>query len=180
MKIRILALSLLAACLACPSLAQRHAQLTPAEIDQLRDAAMEPDQRLKLYIKFLQSRLAALEQLRTNAKLSPGDRALQIHDHLEDFISLYDELDDNIDSYVDRKDDVRKPLKSVIEADSDFQNRLRAFRDALLADKQETKTYEFVLTSAMEDVKSGANDHRQLLGELEEAAKHSRRRKQVQ
>jgi len=36
----------------------RHDPLTPAEIDQLRDTAQEPDQRLKLYVKFARARLA--------------------------------------------------------------------------------------------------------------------------
>lgn len=159
------------------SFAQRHAQLTSAEVDQLRDAAMEPDQRLKLYIKFLQARLATFEQVRTDSKLAPSDRSVAIHDHLEDFINLYDELNDNIDTYVDRKDDIRKPLKSVIEADTEFQNKLKVLRDVLLDGKQDSKPYEFVLSSAIDDVNSGATDHRQLLGELDEAAKHAKKKK---
>ena len=49
---------------------------------------------------------------------------------LDDFLLLYDELNDNIDTYVDRKDDIRKPLKVIIEADTEFQAKLRALKDA--------------------------------------------------
>ena len=47
---------------------------------------------------------------------------------LEDFLALYDELNDNIDMYVGRKDDIRKPLKLIIEADTEFQSKLRAIK----------------------------------------------------
>ena len=52
-----------------PGLAQRqHDSLTNPEIDQLRDTALEPDLRLKLYVKFARARLAALEQARADPK----------------------------------------------------------------------------------------------------------------
>src|SRR4051812_50176513 len=90
-----------------PALAQRHADLAPAEIDQLRDSMMEPDTRLKLYVKFAKARIDALDQLRTDPKISAADRPAQTHDKLQDFVDIYDELNDNIDMYVDRKDDIR-------------------------------------------------------------------------
>ena len=48
---------------------------------------------------------------------------------LDDFLLLYDELNDNIDTFVDRKDDMRKPLKLMIEADTEFRAKLRALKD---------------------------------------------------
>lgn len=164
--------------LALPALAQRHADLAPAEVDQLRDAALDADQRLKLYLKFARVRLATLEQVRTDPKIAAADRPAQIHDHLQDFLSLYDELDDNIDMYVDRKEDIRKPLKAIIEADSEFQAKLKAFQDAVQASKDDTKPYEFVLSNLQDTLASAAADHRQLMTEQEEAAKHARRHRQ--
>src|ERR1700758_5671772 len=76
--------------------------LTAAEIDQLRDTALESEQRLKLYVKFARARLESLEQMRNNPKVT--DRGRQTHDGLEDFLAVYEELNDNIDMYVDRKD----------------------------------------------------------------------------
>ena len=90
----------------------RHASLTPAEADQLRDTAMEPDQRLKLFVKFTRARLASLEQMRSDPKGT--NRGKQTHDQLEEFLALYDELNDNVDTYTGRKNDIRKPLKAVI------------------------------------------------------------------
>jgi hypothetical protein len=157
--------------------AQRHADLAPAEIDQLRDSAMEPEIRLKLYLKFAKARLAQLETIRTDPKIAAADRPKAIHAKLQDFQNLYDELDDNIDTYADRKMDIRKPLKAVIEADGEFQTKVKAFQDAAVAAKEDTKPYDFVLSSLLDTLSSSAEDHQKLLGELEEAAKHAKKKK---
>jgi uncharacterized coiled-coil DUF342 family protein len=153
--------------------AQRHRDpLTQSEIDQVRDASWEPQQRLKLYVDFTRARLVKLEQMRSDPKTK--DRAKQTHDLLDDFQLLYDELNDNIDTYVDRKDDIRKPLKLIIESDTEFQAKLRALKDAAGVSPQETNAYEFVLTNALETVDTSAEDHRKILEDQEEAAKHKR------
>lgn len=155
------------------ALAQRHRDpLTQPEIDQVRDASWEPRQRLKLYLDFTRARLVKLEQMRSDPKTK--DRAKQTHDLLDDFQLLYDELNDNIDTYVDRKDDIRKPLKLIIEADTEFQAKLRALKDAAGVTAQEANAYEFVLTNALETLDTSAEDHRKILEDQEEAAKHKR------
>ena len=155
--------------------APRHDPLTPAEIDQLRDTAQEPEQRLKLYIKFARARLASLEQVRSDPKVT--DRGQETHDRLQDFLDLYDELNDNVDTYADRKDDLRKALKPVIEADTEFQAKLRALKNSDTANKDEQNHYEFLLTNTIDTVDNSAQDHRQLLTEQEEAAKHKKKTK---
>ena len=161
-----------------PLYAQHHADLTPAEVDQLRDTAMEPDRRLKFYVQFARERLAKVEQVHNDAKLSPQERANQTHDRLAEFVDLYDELNDNIDTYVDRKNDIRKPLKLVIEADADFQKRLKALQDGAMAAHEDMKPYEFVLSSAIDTLNDSVTDHQQLVQEQEEEAKHKQIRKQ--
>jgi len=158
-----------------PAFAQHHASLTSAEVDQLRDAAQEPNDRLKLYLKFLRERLAGLEEIRTNPKIT--DRPTQIHDHLQDFLDLYDEMNDNVDTFVDRKDDVRKPLKAILEADPEFLQKINTYQAELQADKADTKSYAFVLSNIVDELKSSVDDHRQLMQEQEEAAKHRKKKK---
>lgn len=153
-----------------PELAQRGSDsLTGPEIDQLRDTAVEPDLRLKLYIKFARARLASLDEARADPKTT--DRSQQTHDRLQEFLDIYDEMNENIDTYVGRRSDLRKVLKAVIEADTEFQAKLRALRDASTAAKQEAAQYEFLLSTALETLDSSAQDHRQLLEAQEEAAK---------
>jgi hypothetical protein len=145
----------------------RRDPLNPLEADQLRDAAQEPAARLKLYIEFARARLAALEQMRADPKVT--DRARQTHDRLQNFLDVYDELNDNLDTFVERKADLRPPLKSVIEADTEFQASLRTLKSSLEANKNEAQEYDFVLTSVLDTIDTSLQDHRQLLSEQEKA-----------
>jgi len=150
----------------------RHDPLMPAEVDQLRDTAQEPEMRLKLYVQFTRARLDAVTQVRSDPKVE--DKADAIHDRLQDFVDLYDELDDNVDTYADRRDDIRKALKLVIEADTEFQAKLRAIKDSGSAAPAEAKSYAFVLSNAIDAVDSAAKDHRDLLNEQDELAKQKK------
>jgi hypothetical protein len=95
---------------------------------------------------------------------------------LEDFLALYGELDDNIEMYVGRKEDLRKPLKLVIEADTEFQSKLRALKNSASANGEETSQYEFVLTDAVDTVDASADDHRKTLVEVVEYIKHKKKK----
>jgi hypothetical protein len=162
---------LLLAAVAAP--AQRHRDpFTQLEIDEIRDASWEPQERLSLYVKFARARLVGLEQMRSDPKAK--ERTQQTHDKLEDFLLIYDELNGNIDTYLGRKDDIRKPLKVIIDADTEFQAKLRALKDAADVPPEEAKRYEFVLTTALETVDTSVEDHRKLLTE-QEAAKHRKK-----
>jgi hypothetical protein len=174
MKALRIALSLLLCTLAVPVLlAQRHRDpLTQPEIDQIRDASWEPRQRLALYVQFARARLVKLEQMRADPKTT--ERPKQTHDLLDDFQLLYDELNENIDTYVDRKDDIRKPLKLIIDADTEFSAKLRGLKDAADVKPVEYRDYEFVLTNALETVDGSGDDHRKLLAEQEDAARHKK------
>jgi len=153
--------------------AQRHREpLTQSEIEQIRDASWEPKQRLTLYVQFSRARLVKLEEMRSDSKIK--DRPRRTHDMLADFLLLYDELNDNIDTYVDRKDDIRKPLKMIIEADTEFQAKLRGLKDAADVPAEEVQQYEFVLTDILDTVDTSAQDHRKLLANQEDAAKHKK------
>ena len=163
---------LLLASLAAPA-QRRHDPLDKDEINQLRDAMLEPDDRLKLYVSFARDRMTKLEQMRADPKTT--DRPQKTHDLLQDFLSIYDELNDNVDMYVGRKDDIRKPLKLVIEADTEFQAKLRALKDAAHTDAAESKQYEFLLTNAIETVDSSADDHRSTVPEVEEYVKRKKK-----
>jgi hypothetical protein len=155
---------------------RRNDPLNETEIDQLRDAMMEPEERLKLYVKFVRDRMTKLEQMRVGPKTS--DRGVQTRDMLRDFLTVYGELDDNIDMYVGRQNDIRKPMKLVIEADTQFQSQLRALHDVAGAEPKEAKRYEDVLADALETLNSSAEDHRKTLAEVEEYVKNKKKQKE--
>jgi hypothetical protein len=148
-----------------------HDPLTDPEIDKLRDTAQLPDERLKLYVEFARARLDKMEQ--ANADPKAPNRAERTRDALQDFLDVYDELNTNVDTYADRGSDLRKALKPVIEADTEFGAKIRAFKSSL--NSQEARDDDFLIGSALEAVDSGAKDHRDLLAEQEEAFKHKKK-----
>jgi hypothetical protein len=145
--------------------AKKHDPLTEAESDQLRDVAMEPGKRLKLYIKFAEARLLAIDQLRSDPKLAEG-RGQKIHDLLGDFTAILDEINDNLDTYQGRplnKDDRKEfhnGLKEVIEADEKFDLKLKTLKSAATTDPQaekESADFRFVLQDAIDALKSSSD-----------------------
>src|SRR6201981_205174 len=162
---KIIGVALLSLC-ALVVAQRRKDPLTASEIDQLRDTAVEPEQRMKLYVQFARTRLVALEQMRSDPKVT--DRARQTHQMLEDFLAVYDELNDNLDNFESRRADLRKALKVVTEADTEFQAKLRALKDDARASREEGNEYQFVLSNAIDSVDSNADDHRKMLAEQEE------------
>ena len=153
------------------AVAQRRDPLNEKEIDQMREAADYPDKRLELMVGFARARIASIEQLRADPK-SGKDRPMQVHDLLQDFTSLLDEIDDNIDMYGSHKTDMRKGLKLVIEADSEWQLQLRRLKEQ--SPPEELDQYSFVLTNASEAVKDTADSARQELQEQNELAKNKK------
>lgn len=152
---------------------QRHRDpLNDQEIDKVRDAAQTPEVRLKLYVDFARARLDRLAQVRADTKAQ--DREQQTRTALQDFLDVYDELNTNVDTYADRGDDLRKALKPVIEADTEFGSKLRAFKSSL-AESEAHGDYGFLLGSALEAIDEGAKDHRDLLAEQEQTFKNKKK-----
>ncbi|HVZ61545.1 MAG TPA: hypothetical protein VG892_12245 [Terriglobales bacterium] len=154
---------------------RRRDPLTEKEADQLREMALEPDKRMKLLVLYVRARMAAVEQLRADPKLS-SERGAQIHDRLEDFVSIVDEIDRNLDDYESRKMDMRKGLKELIDADTEFQMKLRALKESAesAANSREASSYSFVLQDATEAVNSQLDTARMIMEDQEQRAKEEK------
>ena len=98
-----------------PGFAQRDKRepLTEAQIEQVREAGVDPNLRISLYTEFLEERSETIKGLTGRAKSTA--RAKRIDDELKDFTALMDELGDNLDQYGDRKADMRVALKKLNE-----------------------------------------------------------------
>jgi len=140
--------------------------LNEKEVDQLRETAMEPEKRLKLMVEFARARMTTLDQVRTDPKLAK-DRGQKMHDLLEDVTNLVDEIDDNIENYNERSADLRKPLKEIVQMDSEFQTKLRDLKVAAEDPKnsEEAADYKFAVQDATESVNQSAESSRKLLEE---------------
>jgi hypothetical protein len=183
----VLAVLALSCCLCTlkPAVAQEREPLNDKEIDELREAAMEPVKRLKLYIMFSGERLLNIDNLQGNNKAE--NRGQQIHDLLQDFGTLIDEMDDNIDEYARRGQDMRKVLPDVIQSETEFQTKLRTLQQSSVNDPkaaQEARAYNFALQDAMDSVRGSLEDAQKTLAdqtqqfkELEEKQKQEKKKK---
>ncbi|MDE1176313.1 MAG: hypothetical protein PW789_06855 [Edaphobacter sp.] len=115
---RRLSLFLIALALAsfvAPAHAQRgQADLSDAEVEQVRDSAYIANDRVTVFIKLIDVRVKALEDLYARPR-RPG-REQDTHDLFEQLAALADELNDNLDDYGPRHRDLRKSLPKLVEA----------------------------------------------------------------
>lgn len=156
--------------------------LTSKEVDDLREARQDPEKRLKLYVQYARQRMDLIERFRTDPRLA-ADRASKIHDLLEDLGRLVEEMDDNVDMYAKDKFDIRKPLKEVVAANAEFQQKLNALRDAGKSDPalgdEIRKHYQFVLDDTIEAVNACLDSSRETLQEQETIAHDKERKKEL-
>ena len=120
----ILTVFCLAASAQAPRNAPRTARLTPKEIEDVREAAVFPTQRVVLYTQFLEERSRKIKDL--TGRPRSGQRVLRMDDVLQDFTALMDEMASNLDQYTDRHSDIRKALKPLSEAAPRWLSILRA------------------------------------------------------
>jgi hypothetical protein len=108
-------LALALATLTLPLHAQKdESALSDGEIEQLRDSAYYPNDRVMTFIKLIDSRVKRIQETNTGPR-RPG-REQDTHDLLEQFTSIADELDDNLDDYGPHHRDIRKALPKLIDA----------------------------------------------------------------
>jgi len=121
----ILVSLLVAPFLVTPLFAQKEKRepLTEAQIEEIREAGINPDQRVALYTKYLNEHADVIKGLTTRAK-SPL-RSHRLDDEIQDFTALMDELGDNLDVYSDRHADLRKSLKALTESTERWQGIIR-------------------------------------------------------
>lgn len=141
---------------------RRRDPLTDKESDELRETALEPLKRMKLLVTYARARMATIEQLRANPKLN-ADAGDQIRMLLEDVAGLVDETDENLATYKGKDSDLRKPLKLVVETNTDFQLKLRTLRET--SSPEDLKRFGFALETTTDSVNSSADSARAMLDE---------------
>jgi hypothetical protein len=138
LRVAILTLSLVLS-----SVAQDRDFLTADEVDQIR-LVQEPNERLKLYIAFAQSRLSLIEQAVAQEKTG---RSKLIHDLLEDFTRIVEAIDTVSDDALKRKVDLSAGLKLVADSNREMLARLEKVR---ASEPKDIARYEFALDNAIE------------------------------
>lgn len=118
--------------------------LSQREVDQLRDAAFEPTERLKVFTAILNSRQKRIEDLLAKRK-NHTDYPEDMHDALDQFGKIIDELNDNLDDYERRHRDIRRDLPKLMAATERWSTTLRSVG--------ENEAFNVVRRIAMDDVK---------------------------
>lgn len=140
----------------CPLL---HAQssnenaLSNAEVEQLRDAAYVPRDRVLVFIKFLDERSNAIHDIFAKPR-RPG-REQDTHDLLEQFTSIADELEDNLDDYSTHHSDIRKSLPKLLEATDRWASTIKSPPD--------NETYNVSRKLALEAIRDLREDTTELI-----------------
>ena len=98
--------------------------MSQAEIESLRDASYLPMEKIKAFEKMLDDREHQIDVLlKTRRGPSFG---LDMHDAMEQFGAIADELNDNLDDFNSKHRDVRKVLPKLIQATERWSTSLRA------------------------------------------------------
>jgi hypothetical protein len=120
----VLTLLLTILCLTPPLRAQHtDSALSEKEIEELRDSAYVPADRVIVFIKFLDKRSKAVQDLFAHPR-KPG-REQDTHDLVEEFTSIADELNDNLDDYGPHHRDIRRSLPKLVEATDRWATALK-------------------------------------------------------
>jgi hypothetical protein len=160
--------------LAGPLAAQRDF-LTEAEIDRVREA-QEPNARLALYASFARERVDLVKSLLSKDK---AGRSALIHDALDDYSKILDAIDDTADDAAVRKQDIRKGMNAVENAEEQMLPALRKFKSS---QPKDLERYAFALDQAIETTSDSLDASRQDLGEraLDIEARQNREKKQAE
>ena len=133
--------------LCAPLLAQKDF-LNTDETDQLREV-QEPDLRLPLYLRFAQQRIDQIDQLMAKQKTG---RSGMIHDLLEQYAKIIEEIDTYIDNAIKRQ----KPITlmgQVAKAEREMLAKLEKFGEVNAPDKSR---FQFALEQAIDTTRDSA------------------------
>jgi hypothetical protein len=123
----------------CPA-QDKNEPLTEAEVDQVREVADHPIERVKLYMKFIQQRTDAIRDIAGDPRIQ--DKPPKLRRLLEEYTRLVDELQDNLDDYQDTHGDIRKALKELVPASQKWLD--------ILGKPAPDPDYDFSLKTALE------------------------------
>jgi hypothetical protein len=125
---RSIALLLLACPCVCAPLAlaqkEKPEPLTEAQIEEIREAGVDPNGRVSLYTKYVNEHADTIKSLTGRAKSL--SRSKRLDEELQELTTLMDEFGSNLDVYSDRHADIRKALKPLTEATDRWLGILRA------------------------------------------------------
>lgn len=141
------ALALVVAVLLSVSLAAQTTKdpLTNDQVEQVRDTGDQPAQRIKLYMKFIDDRAQDIHKIASNTK-PPISSNARLHNLMEEFTRLSDELQDNLETYSEEHADMRKALKELVDHSGKWKT--------VLQEPKASADYDFARKTALDTADS--------------------------
>jgi exonuclease VII large subunit len=131
--------------------------LTNDQAEQVRDTGDKPIERVKLYMKFIEERTAEIHKLATDPRAqSPNSR---LHNLMEEFTRLADELQDNLETYSEEHADMRKTLKELVDHTAKWKTSLQ--------EPKASADYDFARKTALDTADSTTELAQKMLDEQE-------------
>lgn len=105
-------------------LAQRSpANLSEGEVEEIREAAMAPADRVAVFQKIIDTRVERIQRVLVDVRAQ--GRAEDVHQNMEEIAGAVNELEDNLDEYASGHKDLRKPLPKLVAATDRWASVLR-------------------------------------------------------
>lgn len=137
---------------------QHRQPLTETQAEQIREAGIDPDLRIKLYTKFTGEHVDTIKGFANRGHSAA--RAHRLDEELQDLTALMDEMGDNLEQYGERKADLRKSLKTLNDATPHWVQ--------VLQDLASEPGFDLARKEALESEKDLADQAAQLQKEQEE------------
>jgi hypothetical protein len=121
--------------------------LNDRQIEEVREAGDQPPERIKLFVGYVDDRAKEINSLSKDS--GAQNRAARIHNLMDEFTRLSDDLQDNMDNFDEQHADLRKILKEVVTKTTEWTT--------VLNEPPPHPQYDFMRKSAL-DANQTAHD----------------------
>ena len=118
--------------------------LTDQQIEDVREAGDQPLARIKLFVGYVDQRAKDIHTI--NADPIAQNKSARIHNLLEEFTRLSDDLQDNMDNFDQQHADLRKVLKEIIDKTTEWTT--------ILNEPKPSAQYDFARKTALDSNQS--------------------------
>lgn len=149
--------------------------LTDQQIEDVREAGDQPLQRIKLFVGYVDERAKGIHTI--NADPIAQNKGVRLHNLMEEFTRLSDELQDNMDNFDQQHADLRKVLKEIVDKTGEW--------GTILNEPKPSPQYDFSRKTAIDANQSAHETSVQMLADetkyfIEEKKKEKEQEKEEQ
>ena len=129
--------------------------LTDRQIEEVREAGDEPLQRIRLFVGYVDDRAKDIHTV--NADPIAQNKNVRLHNLMEEFTRLSDELQDNMDNFDQQHADLRKALKEIVDKTGEW--------GTILNEPKPNSQYDFSRKTAIDANQSAQQTATQMLAD---------------